>query len=128
MMQGLAEDQTHSEPQTPKALIAAVIIMGVLIIFATFGLIGVVAYRFLHPHKTAPSPVMASLSSGATPRLALPLAEGEHITAVTSRPDGMMAITLSGPGQARLLLWSPEDGRIVSELDFASASRSGNQP
>ncbi|WP_062497774.1 hypothetical protein [Gluconobacter potus] len=122
MTQGVAEEMANSEPQTPKALLAAVILMGVLIIAAVFGLIGVIAYRFLHPRPSVTATV--PLAEGGFSRLALPLGPGEHITAVTSRPDGLMAVTLSGAGSDRVLLWNPEAGKIAAELDFGTPAPS----
>ncbi|MBF0862470.1 hypothetical protein HKD22_10190 [Gluconobacter kanchanaburiensis] len=99
-------------------MLAAVILMGVLIIAAVFGLIGVIAYRFLHPRPSVTATV--PLVEGGFSRLALPLQEGEHITAVTARPDGLMAVTLGGVGRDRVLLWNPEAGKIAAELDFGA--------
>ena len=115
MNQGLAEDQAGSESGKPKALLGAVIIMGVMIVAGVAVMIGVIAHRVMHPHHDVS---ISAPSSGSSTRLALPLGEGEHITAVTARPDGMMAVTLGRPGAERVLVWSPEAGRVMAELDF----------
>nr|WP_197463221.1 hypothetical protein [Gluconobacter thailandicus] len=119
MNQGLAEDRTGSESGTSKALFAAVIIMGVMIVAGVAVMIGVIAHRMMHPHHGVT--VETSSTNGFT-RLALPLAEGEHITNVTARGDGMMAVTLGQPGSERVLLWNPDAGKVVAELDFGSAA------
>ncbi|AFW01176.1 hypothetical protein BAR24_01215 [Gluconobacter oxydans] len=100
-------------------MFAAVIIMGVMIVAGVAVMIGVIAHRMMHPHHGVT--VETSLTNGFT-RLALPLAEGEHITNVTARGDGMMAVTLGRPGSERVLLWNPDAGKVVAELDFGSAA------
>ncbi|QDH17368.1 DUF6476 family protein [Swingsia samuiensis] len=119
MNQRLVEEQGVSEPTTSKALMAAVIIMGVLIIMGVVGIIGVIVHRVMHPKHASQQ---IATEHGSFSRLALPLARGEHILSVTSRNDGLMAVTLVQSGSERILLWSPEEGRIVSELDFGTES------
>ena len=93
--------------------------MGVMIVAGVAVMIGVIAHRVMHPHHGVT--VETSSRNGFT-RLALRLGADEHITNVTARGDGMMAVTLGRPGSERVLLWNPDAGKVVAELDFGSVA------
>lgn len=45
--------------------------------------------------------------------------EDEQVMAVTARSDGTLAVTLRDEqGDARILLWQPEQARLVAELSL----------
>ncbi|OOL18869.1 hypothetical protein AL01_03770 [Bombella intestini] len=107
-------------------MVAAVIIMGVMIILGTVLLVGIIIHRMMN-HSASPSApsavqTMAGPSSLAGPALLkLPRHVGEQVMAVTARPDGALAVTLrDGQGNARILLWQPEQARLVAELTVAN--------
>ncbi|WP_229709308.1 DUF6476 family protein [Bombella favorum] len=127
MSPNLVEPGQNSEsnpPRTPRALVAAVIIMGMMIILGTVLLVGIIIHRMMN-HSASPSAAvqtMAGPSSLAGPALLkLPRHVGEQVMAVTARPDGALAVTLRDEqGNARILLWQPEQARLVAELTVAS--------
>lgn len=115
--------------ENSKPLFVSVVVMGVLIIIGVVALITVIAHRvFNHvAHKdTLLAPSMASSLSqgnivplGTVAKLSLPLRkeQGEHIISMTSRPDGTLAIALASQnGGIRVLLWAPEQARLIAEL------------
>ena len=94
-----------------RALLALVIVMGVLILAGTAGLIAVVVHRLAHPavvHASGPAP-----SSQAVLR---PEPAGTRITALTRQSDTVLAIALSGGGPDRVLVWDLVAGRAVAEI------------
>jgi hypothetical protein len=103
-----------------RALIAAVIVMGVLILLGTATLIAIIVGRVTHkaPHANAPAPVSAA---AAAPVLALGgQPPGTRITSVTRQSDTLLAVTLTGGGTTdRLLIWDLASGRIVATLALA---------
>ena len=134
MAPNLVESGQNGEsnpPRTPKALVAAVIIMGVMIILGTVLLVGIIIHRMMNHSatpSTAASPVamqaVAGPSSLAGPALLkLPRHADEQVMAVTARPDGALAVTLrDGQGDARILLWQPEQARLVAELTLSGTA------
>ena len=93
-----------------KALVASVIVMGVLILVGTALLIGTVARRALH--HAAP----ASIASDRPP-LSLDQPAGTRIVSVTQQSGTRLAVVLTGGGTAdRLLVWDLAAGRIVATL------------
>lgn len=125
-------DSHHDEGKKPiensKPLMMSVIIMGVLIIIGVVVLIGVIAHRAFHPkenhgHVIAAQHIfLADFPENVVEKLSLPLktTEDEHIFSVTSRPDGLLAVTLVSREGSRILLWSPEQARLVAELDLST--------
>ncbi len=95
-----------------RALLALVIVMGVLILAGTAGLVAVVVHRLAHPatmpHAFGPAP-----SSQAVLR---PEPAGTRITALTRQSDTVLAIALSGGGPDRVLVWDLLAGRAVAEI------------
>ncbi|MUG90746.1 hypothetical protein [Bombella sp. ESL0385] len=119
----LAESTTNSEsvpPRPPRALVAAVIIMGVMIIVGAAALVGIIIYRIVH-HVPTPvvrqeAPALSSSLSGPA-LLSLPRRVGEQVTMMSARPDGALAVMLKDEqGNMRIVLWSPEQARIIAEL------------
>ena len=95
-----------------RALLALVIVMGVLILAGTAGLVAVVVHPQAHParvaHASGPVP-----SSQAALR---PEPAGTRITAMTRQSDTVLAIALSGGGPDRVLVWDLLAGRAVAEI------------
>lgn len=132
MAPNLVESGQNSEsnpPRTPKALVAAVIIMGVMIILGTVLLVGIIIHRMMNHSATSSalaSSVATQAAAGASSLagpalLKLPRHEDEQVMTVTARPDGMLAVTLRDEqGNARILLWQPEQARLVAELTLAA--------
>ncbi|MCQ0040952.1 MAG: hypothetical protein NF693_01600 [Bombella sp.] len=130
MAPNLVEPGQNSEsnpPRTPRALVAAVIIMGVMIILGTVLLVGIIIHRMMNHSSASPAPAASELSRAAAgpaflagpALLKLPRQADEQVMAVTARPDGLLAVTLkTGQGDARILLWQPEQARLVAELDL----------
>ncbi|MBA5727409.1 hypothetical protein CPA56_05370 [Bombella sp. TMW2.1889] len=130
MAPNLVEPGQNSEsnpPRTPKALVAAVIIMGVMIVLGTVLLVGIIIHRMMNHSSASPAPAAPGLSRAAAgpaslagpALLKLPRQADEQVMAVTARPDGLLAIMLkTGQGDARILLWQPEQARLVAELDL----------
>lgn len=101
--------------------------MGVLILVGTAALLWVIVHRIMHPHtemSAAQPPVGTTVSSSATPAvLTVPRRADEQIRAVVPRPDGTLAVTVVSPqGGGRILLWLPEQARLVAEFDVGSSS------
>ncbi len=119
------QNSESNPPRTSKALVAAVIIMGVMIILGTVLLVGIIIHRMMNHAATPSTPATAQTMMGpsslAGPALlTLPRHADEQIMAVTARPDGALAVTLrDGQGNARILLWQPEQARLVAELKVA---------
>ncbi|GBR65346.1 hypothetical protein [Gluconobacter wancherniae] len=119
MDHGLAEERAGSESGASKALLASVIIMGVLIVLGLVVLVGTIVHRATHSQKAS---VFVAADSAQT-RIALPLGGEEHVESVVPRSDGTLAVTLQSGDGARILLWSPEGGRIVGELDLGKPAQ-----
>ena len=90
-----------------RALLALVIVMGMLILAGTAGLVAVVVHRLTHP--TAPV-----ARAGPVPLPQEPA--GTRITALARQSDTMLAIALTGGGPDRVLLWDFAAGRAVAEI------------
>ena len=89
-----------------RALLALVIVMGVLILAGTAGLVAVVVHRLTHP--------TASAKAGPVPPLQEPA--GTRITALVRQSDTVLAIGLTGGGPDRVLLWDLATGHAVAEI------------
>ncbi|GCE84727.1 hypothetical protein [Komagataeibacter diospyri] len=112
------------EKQGSRALLAAVIGMGVLLFIGSLALVGVLVHRMMHP-VPAPTAAVAGMVTVAAPVVAGPgvpgdlvmdEAPGTHVQAVTARPDGLLAVVLSGGGADRVVVWDPAGRRIVARL------------
>ncbi len=101
---------THSG--ATRALLALVIVMGVLILAGTAGLVAVVVHRLAHPAAVAPPPGPGPVSQAALQ----PEPAGTRITAMTRQSDTVLAIALSGGGPDRVLVWDLAAGRAVAEI------------
>ena len=94
-----------------RALLAAVIVMGVMILVGTGALVGVIASRAMHP------PRPAALSAGIMPPTLLDQPPGTRIASVARQSDTLLAVTLSGGGIGdRLLIWDIATGHVVARL------------
>ncbi|MDT8870973.1 hypothetical protein RAA17_07165 [Komagataeibacter rhaeticus] len=113
------------EKQGSRALLAAVIGMGVLLFVGSLVLVGVLVHRVMHPRSvvaagappaTLPAPPVAGSGHGADV-LMMDEAPGTHVTSVTARPDGLLAVVLSGgDGADRIVVWDPAGQHIVARL------------
>jgi hypothetical protein len=94
-----------------RALKAATIIMGVLILAGTAVLIATIVKR-----ASAPAPV----ASAAAP-FAVKLEEpaGTRITGVTA-PGDLLALALAGGGPDRVVLLDPRSGRVAGRIAIAA--------
>ena len=96
--------------QAMKALVASVIVMGVLILVGTAVLIGTVVHRATH--HAAPAAVAAG-----QPTLSLDQPAGTRIGSVTRQSDTRLAVVLTGGGiPDRMLVWDLAAGRTVATL------------
>lgn len=112
------------EKQGSRALLAAVIGMGVLLFIGSLALVGVLVHRMMHPVATpatavagpvAAQPVVAGADAAGD--LVMDEAPGTHVQAVTARADGLLAVVLTGGGVAdRVVVWDPSGRRIVARL------------
>ncbi|WP_231119071.1 hypothetical protein [Oecophyllibacter saccharovorans] len=118
-------------PPVSRALMGAVIFMGVLLVVGTVALLWVIVSRRLHPAPppVSPTPSLVAPATGgqafngsASARLNLPLRNGEQVQNLTSRPDGAVLVLIRGPQGGRILLWQPETARLLAELVLPAAS------
>jgi hypothetical protein len=124
------ENEAASEYRTPRALLGAVIGMGVLIVVGTAFLIGVILHRMNGGGHQAPPgvplveapPVPASAMGPGragpnVPVVHLPLGADEHLLGMTRVQDGLIALHVSGPHGERVLLWQVGAGQVRPGLD-----------
>ncbi|MBO1325267.1 hypothetical protein K2X14_07930 [Acetobacter sp. TBRC 12305] len=119
----------QQEYKTPKALMAAVIGMGVLIVLGTAGLVGVILHRMNAPH----APTTATVPLVDTPRMEpsraevppaaahLSLGTGERVLSTTRVRDNVLALHIGGPRGDRLVLWDATSGQVWTGLDAPAA-------
>ncbi len=90
-----------------RALLALVIVMGVLILAGTAGLVAVVVHRLSQPRAglTVAEPAAPSQEPAGT-----------RITALVRQSDTVLAIALTGGGPDRVLVWDLAAGRAVAEI------------
>ncbi|MFT9441350.1 MAG: hypothetical protein ABF593_06260 [Acetobacter papayae] len=118
------ENEAPAEYRTPRALMVAVVGMGVLIVVGTALLIGVILHRMNGGDHKAPAGVPlveatpAPTGPGA-PVVHLPLGVDEHLLGLTRVQDGLVAIQVSGPHGDRVLLWQVGTGQVRPGLDTA---------
>ena len=99
-----------------RALLAAVIVMGVMILVGTAVLIGTGGRRATRPHSAGAAGLPAP-ADATTRQLTLDQPPGTRIAAVVRQSDTMLAVVLSGGGRAdRLLLWDVAAGRVAASL------------
>ncbi len=126
------ENEAASEYRTPRALLGAVIGMGVLIVVGTAFLIGVILHRMNGGGHQAPPgvplveapPAPASITvpggvGAGVPVVHLPLGADEHLLGMTRVQDGLVALHVSGPHGERVLLWQVGAGQVRPGLDTA---------
>ena len=102
-----------------RALLALVIVMGVLIVAGTTGLVAVVVHRLAHPRShpvdvagqdpLALSPMPARQAIAHEP-------VGTRITGLTRQSDTLLSIALSGGGPDRILVWDLRRAAPFSEI------------
>lgn len=103
--------------KTPKALMAAVIGMGVLIIVGVVVLVGVVIHRMNAPAQPAIASTVP-LTDARTAHLAL--GPDEHVQTMTRVHDDLLAIQIAGHGPGRIMLWNVATGQVQPGLETAA--------
>jgi hypothetical protein len=107
---GLAEIGWGVQMRGVKALLTAVIVMGVMIVLGTAVLISAVVSRTMH------KPPSAGATAAVAPALLLAQPSGTRITSVTRQSDTLVVVGLAGGGGDRLLVWDVVAGRVVGRL------------
>jgi len=112
--------ETDNIPRTPKALTAAVIIMGVLIIVGTVTLVGLIIHRIGH-HSNAQSalPAHVPLQDAVTTQTELP--PGTTLTGMTRVQDDLLALQVNENGEQKILLWQVSTRRLLPGLTIPAA-------
>lgn len=130
---------SSAPPPTPKWLVGAVVMMGVLIVIGVVALLWVIIHRIQH-HKELVSLTPSIASNAVMPpqgkvkvtpayhdvlappaTLTLVPRPGEQIQSLTAREDGSLAVKLrTHEGAERVLIWIPEQARISAELELKS--------
>ncbi|GAB6855119.1 hypothetical protein [Asaia astilbis] len=105
---------TTAPPPVSRTLMAAVIIMGALIVLGTAGLIGVVAHRALSGKHKQSVEMTQPVLTGEAPQFAL--SGSGHIVSETVRPDGTLAVQITDTDRDRIVIWNPEANRITAEF------------
>lgn len=120
---GVDGESVSPPPPISRVLIVAVIVMGVMLVAGVVALVWVVAGRVMHRANVVSSgtssvamALQPSAGQNAFSRLGVPMQAGEAVESVTARPDGSLAVLVSGPHGARLLLWQPESARLIAEF------------
>jgi|GEM_PF-1109206 len=109
-------------PVVPRALMAAVIGMGIAIVVGVAVLIGVIVHRMGSGHGVS-APVVVGRGQGENVRLAVP--GGMRVTGMTARADGSVVVSLRGDAGERVVIWDPVGGRIVATLALPGAGLPG---
>jgi len=108
-------------PKVSSSLVAAVVVMGILIVLGTAGLIGVIVHRAMSPGHRKPAMatqgLFRSVSQGEAPRFVL--AGGGRIVAEAVRPDGSVAVQINGPQGDRIVIWNPETNQVAAQFVLA---------
>ena len=100
--------------KTPKALMAAVVGMGLLIIAGGVILVGVVIHRMNSPQHPAIGTTIP-LTDARTAHLAL--GSEEHLLSMARVRDDLLALHIAGKGQERIMLWNVVTGQIQPGLE-----------
>lgn len=103
--------------KTPKALMAAVVGMGVLIIVGVMALVGVVIHRMGGPHHPA---IATSIPLTDMHTAHLALGPDEHMLSMTRVHDDLLAIHIASRGQERIMLWNVTTGQVLPGLETTS--------
>lgn len=106
--------QDPQDYKTPKALMAAVVGMGVLIIVGLVVLVGVVIHRMNDPHQPA-LPASIPLTDTRTARL--PLGPDEHLLSMTRVHDDLLALHITSREHERIVLWNVTTGQVQPGLE-----------
>ncbi len=97
-----------------RALLALVIVMGVLIVLGTSVLVLVVVHRLTHPGSALETHVRFPARAGTAALADEP--PGTRITALVRQSDTTLAIALTGGGPDRVLIWDLASGRAAAEI------------
>lgn len=112
--------QVEEPPRTPKALLAAVIGMGVLIVVGTVTLVGVIIHRMnAHPPQTA-LPASVPLQENALP--APTLAPGSKLLGMARVQDDLLALHVSENGHDKIVLWQVSTHKLMQGLTLPPAA------
>ncbi|WP_338332939.1 hypothetical protein [Acetobacter sp. LMG 32666] len=103
--------------KTPKALMAAVVGMGVLIIVGVVALVGVVIHRMNTPHQPT---LTTSIPLTDTRTAHLALGPDEHMLSTTRVHDDLLAIHIASKDHDRIMLWNVATGQVQPGLDTTS--------
>lgn len=114
------------EKQGSRALLAAVIGMGVLLAVGSLVLVGVLVHRISHPRDsatdaaagTAPA-VTQMLPAADVGRLVLDEPAGTHIVSLARQGDALLAVALTGGGADRVILWDLVHNRIAGRMQVS---------
>ncbi|GBQ24395.1 hypothetical protein AA0472_1409 [Acetobacter estunensis NRIC 0472] len=99
-----------------RVLMAAVIGMGVLIVAGVGLLVAVILHRVSHPHAAVtPPPVLEKPIHAETLLLHEP--EGSHVATMAWRDGNVLALSLTGGGPDRIVLWDVTQGRVIGRLE-----------
>lgn len=112
--------QVEEPPRTPKALLAAVIGMGVLIVVGVVTLVGVIIHRMnTHPTQTSlPTGVPLQESTLPTPTLA----PGSKLLSMARVQDDLLALHISENGQDKIVLWQVSTHKLMQGLTLPPAT------
>jgi len=112
-------DKVEEPPRTPKALLAAVIGMGVLIVVGTVTLVGVIIHRMNSQHTPAVLPASVPLQDTALP--APSLAPGSKLLSMARVQDDLLALHISENGQDKIMLWQVSTHKLMQGLTLPPA-------
>lgn len=102
-------------PGTSKALLGAVIGMGLLIVAGTVTLVGVIIHRMnagpAHPALSAHIPLQDA------PHTPLSLPAGTRLISMTRVEDNLLALHVSENGHEKVLLWRVSTQSLLPGLD-----------
>lgn len=113
------------EKQGSRALLAAVIGMGIVLAVGSLVLVGVLVHRISHPRATAPAAVTAPVTTtmAVLPqdlgRLVLDEPAGTHVTSIARQADMALAVALTGGGADRVIIWDLAHNRIIGRLQVS---------
>ncbi|WP_048850697.1 hypothetical protein [Tanticharoenia sakaeratensis] len=117
----MSETAPSAFATVPRALIAAVIGMGVAIVLGVAALAGILIHRMSSPPAAISAATTTAVSgpaasSGMPLETTLPVPSGARIASVTARQDGTLAILIEAVGREQLVIWNPDARRIVATL------------
>lgn len=107
-------------PGTPKALLVAVIGMGVLIIAGTVTLVGVILHRMNAGPTPPPLPATIPLQDNGQAAVTLP--PGTRLISMARVRDDLVALHVSENGQDKVLLWRVSARAIYPGLELPAPS------